>query len=274
VTSIRIHGKGWKSLYLPIIVSRGLVPEDMGSFCKQQLKWSRGVHEVLFAELPRNWKGLSFWQRLSYFTIGTYYMSGLTMLLFLAFPYLYLFFGILPADMDFIDFLLHWMPVAIFGLSIYLYVQRWFCDPDTERGLNWRGMFMKFACWPVFLRGFLLSLADKKIPYIPTSKNAVAGLTPFALPLFIHQAIFGLMVVLVVVKRMYFTPEASRAMTSIDTWGMVVFACIGFIMTLGGIYAALESRNIKILDPWKNINLNKIGTEKKRTGEVKQKELV
>lgn len=38
VTAIRIHAKGWKSIYNPIIVSRGLVPEDFGSFCKQQLK--------------------------------------------------------------------------------------------------------------------------------------------------------------------------------------------------------------------------------------------
>jgi hypothetical protein len=82
------------------------------------------------------------------------------------------------------------------------------------------------------------------------------------------------MVSVVVVKRMYFTPEASRAMTSIDTWGMVVFACIGFIMTIGGLYAALESRKIKTRDPWENIPLNKIGTDKKRVGEIKQKELV
>lgn len=50
ITAIRIHAEGWKSIYHPVIVSRGLVPEDFGSFCKQQLKWARGVHEVLFAK--------------------------------------------------------------------------------------------------------------------------------------------------------------------------------------------------------------------------------
>ena len=118
VTSIRIHAAGWKSVYAPVIVSRGLVPEDVGSFCKQQLKWSRGVHEVLFAELPRLWKKLSFWQKVSYTTIGTYYMSGLSMLLFLLFPFLFLFFNMLPANMDFMEFLVRWLPVAIIGTSI------------------------------------------------------------------------------------------------------------------------------------------------------------
>ena len=133
VTAIRIHAAGWQSLYIPIVVSRGLVPEDLGSFCKQQLKWSRGVHEVLFAELPVLWKKLSFWQRLSYSMIGSYYFSGVTMFFFILFPYLYLWLGWLPADMDLVDFILNWLPVAIVGVSIYLYVQNWFAIPPLRK---------------------------------------------------------------------------------------------------------------------------------------------
>jgi cellulose synthase (UDP-forming) len=260
VTAIRLHAKGWQSVYAPVIVSRGLVPEDFGSFCKQQLKWSRGVHEVLFAELPRAWKGLSFWQRLSYFTIGTYYLSGLTMALFLLFPFLFLWFGILPANMDFIDFTLHWLPLALSGLGIYLYVQQWLCHPAQERGLHWRGMALKFACWYVFLTGFVLSLLNKKIPYIPTAKKAVKGLTRFARPLFIHQVLFLLTVVLVVIQRIYFTPEARRALSSGEIWGMVAFASIAFIMTLGGTYAAWQSTTIPSEEPWNEIDLDQIRT--------------
>jgi cellulose synthase (UDP-forming) len=49
VTAIRIHGAGWRSVYVPEILSRGLVPEDLGSYYRQQLKWARGVYEVVFA---------------------------------------------------------------------------------------------------------------------------------------------------------------------------------------------------------------------------------
>lgn len=256
VTAIRIHAKGWQSVYAPVVVSRGLVPEDLGSFCKQQLKWSRGVHEVLFSELPRLWKGLSFWQRLSYFTIGTYYVSGLTMFLFLIFPLLFLWFGWLPANMDFIDFAVHWLPMALVGLSIYLYVQQWLCHPAHERGLHWRGMFLKFACWHVFLKGFVLSLLNKDIPYIPTAKKAVSGFTRFARPLFMHQLLFVLTVIVVVVQRSYFTPEARRALSSGEIWGMVAFASIAFLMTLGGTYSAVQSKKIKAEEPWRAIDLN------------------
>ena len=261
ITAIRIHAAGWKSIYTPVIVSRGLVPEDFGSFCKQQLKWARGVHEVLFAEVPRLWKNLSFWQRLSYLSIGTYYFSGVTMFLFLLIPYLFFLFGWLPANMDFIEFFLNWVPVGLIGLIIYLYVQQWTCHPAKERGLHWRGMILKFACWPVFLRGFILSLKDADIAYIPTAKRAAKGFTIFARPLIFHLFLFLITISGVLLERVYFTPEAKLSLTSGNIWGMVAFAAIAFFMVTGGIYAAWQSQKIKQEDAWMSVDLNEIQTK-------------
>jgi cellulose synthase (UDP-forming) len=234
------------------------VPEDLGSFCKQQLKWARGVHEVLFAEVPRLWRYLSFWQRLSYLTIGTYYFSGVTMLLFISFPYLFFLLGWLPANMDFLEFVINWLPVGIIAVTIYLYVQQWLCHPKKERGLHWRGMILKFACWPVFFRGFILALKDADIPYIPTAKQAAKGFTRFARPLIAHQVLFLVTLIYVLIKRFYYTPEAELSLTSSDIWGMVAFAAIAFFMSLGGTYAAYDSKKIKQEDPWASVNINEI----------------
>jgi cellulose synthase (UDP-forming) len=258
VTSIRIHAAGWKSIYAPVIVSRGLVPEDLGSFCKQQLKWARGVHEVLFAELPQHWKNLSSWQRISYVTIGTYYLSGLMVLLFLLIPFFYLWLGILPAHMDFSAFLVHWLPVGLMSLTIYLYMQQWLCHPATEKGIHWRGMVLKFTCWPVFLAGFWLSILNRKVPYIPTAKRAIQGFTPFVRPLFVHAMIFITTLVFIIMQRGFYTPEARLTLTSPDIWGMMVFAAIPFVLSIGGIYAAWRSRFINIEDPWAEVNLEAI----------------
>jgi len=160
--------------------------------------------------------------------------------------------------MDFIDFVVHWFPVAIIGVSIYLYVQKWLCHPQSERGLHWRGMFLKFACWPVFFLGFVLSLLDADIPYIPTSKQAVKGFTPFMQPLLIHQLLFILTILIVVVNRTYFTPEARLALSSGEVWGMVAFATIAFLMTSGGTYAALQSRKLKTKEAWAQVDLTEI----------------
>ena len=175
VTSIRLHAAGWRSVYVPEVVSRGLVPEDLGSFYKQQLKWSRGVYEVVFSEIPRLLLSLSWRQRLSYLAIGTYYLFGLTIPLYLVFPYLYLWTGIQPANMRFADFLVAAVPVAVLGVAIYVLMQRWLCDPGIERGLHWRGLVLKWACWPVVLVGTILAIFRADVPYIPTAKEAVRG---------------------------------------------------------------------------------------------------
>jgi len=261
ITSIRIHAAGWTSIYNPVIVSRGLVPEDFGSFCKQQLKWSRGVFEVTFAEIPRLFSKLSFWQKLSYFSIGTYYFVGATQFFFTILPFIFFFTGVLPARMSFVDFVVHGSFVAIFAIFIYLYVQRWMCDPSTERGIHWRGMVLKFACWPVFLLGFSLSVIDKDIPYIPTAKKAVTGyFTPFARPLVIQSLLFIITVFCVFTYRRFFMPESMLLLSAEKVWGMVAFAFIAFVMAVGGVLAALEAQNLTEEEPWSKIDLNNIKT--------------
>jgi cellulose synthase (UDP-forming) len=258
VTSIRLHAAGWKSIYNPVVVSRGLTPEDLGSFCKQQLKWARGVHEVFFAELPRLWRKLSIWQKISYSMISTYYLTGLTMFLFLLIPYFFLLFGWLPANMEFTEFLKLWLPIVINAMLIYLFVQTWYCHPAKERGVHLRGMFLKFACWPVFFLGFLISLWNGDIPYIPTAKLAVKSFTPFAKPLLIYQLLFLSSLGIVVIERGFYTAEARLMLSSGEVWGMVAFCFVAFLTSLGGLYAAYESRTLDIAEPWASVNVENI----------------
>jgi len=235
------------------------VPEDFGSFCKQQLKWARGVHEVLFAEYPRLFQKLSFWQRLSYITITTYYLVGTTTFLYMLIPFIYFWFGELPAKMPFIEFLYYGFPVLVISILVYLYVQYWLCHTETERGFHWRGMILKFCCWPVFLLGFLLSLVDAKIPYIPTAKQAVTGkITPFSKPLIMQIFLFIITAAVILYQRRYIIPEATLVMTSEMAWGMIAFASISALLAGGGIYAIIESRNLTTEDPWDSVVVNEI----------------
>lgn len=256
ITSIRIHAAGWKSVYNPVIVSRGLVPEDFGSFCKQQLKWARGVFEVTFMEIPRLFNKLTGWQRLSYFTIGTYYLAGLTSFFFTLLPLICFITGRQPAAMPFSEFLEYGLPIIIISILIYLYVQKWLCHPAVERGIHWRGMILKFACWPVFLLGFLLAVVDADIPYIPTAKKAVTGyFTPFARPLVFHVLIFIIALSGIFFYRRFYLPEANVLVSAAKTWAMAAFGFIALIMSAGGIMAALEAQRLKEEDPWDTVSI-------------------
>lgn len=259
LTSLRLHAAGWKSVYNPVIVSRGLVPEDFGSFCKQQLKWSRGVFEVAFVDLPRLFRKLTAWQKLTYMAIGTYYLVGTTAFFFTIIPFLFFFTGVLPASMLFSDFLINGSLLVIISFLIYIYVQRWMCDPATERGIQWRGMILKYASWPVFFLGFLLALVNVEIPYIPTAKKAVTGyVSPFVRPLVIHVTLFVVAAIYVFIQRKYFIPEGDLVLTAEKTWGMVGFAAVAAFMSLIALFVARSARNMKDEDPWESIDITKI----------------
>lgn len=255
-TSLRIHAQGWKSVYNPVIVSRGLVPEDFGSFCKQQLKWARGVFEVLFDDIPKVARKLTFWQKISYFSTGTYYLFGATTLFFTLVPLLYFFTGIIPGNMDFKEFIVKFMPVLFIAVCIYAYAQQFLCDPSTERGFHWKGMILKYACWPVFAYAFLLSLLGKKIPYIPTAKKAQKQfMTPFVKPLLYYCILFIIGVTGVFINRRFFLPESELILSRQKTWGMLGFSFIAFIQSIGGILAAYEATYLKEDIPWERITI-------------------
>ena len=242
-----------------IVVSRGLVPEDFGSFSKQQLKWARGVFEVAFVEIPRLLGRLKFWQKLSYLTIGTYYLVGVTAFLFTLLPFLFFFTGALPATMSFTEFLIRGSFVALFGIAIYLYVQRYMCHPGSEKGFHWRGMILKYSSWPVFFLGFLLGVVNAEIPYIPTAKKAVTGsMTPFARPLIIQILLFTVVFLFVFLRRRFFLPEGELVFTAEKVWGMMGFAFVAVLSAAGGVFAAREAKRMKPEEPWSRIDLRQI----------------
>jgi len=260
VTSIRLHAAGWRSVYVPEVVSRGLVPEDLGSFYKQQLKWARGVYEVAFSELPRLFRRLTGWQRISYFTIGTYYLFGVTALVFLVIPYLYLWAGVQPASMYFQGFLVDAVPVAASGVVMYFVALRWLAHPATERGTHWRGFVLKFACWPIFLAGTLLAIGRAEIPYIPTAKEAQRGrFLRLAWPQLLLFTLYGATVWRVIAKRLHETGEGSLQLSSQAVWGMVAFATLPVVLSAGAVYAAWRSRHPAPGNPWDAVDVTRLG---------------
>ncbi|MEX2284488.1 MAG: glycosyltransferase family 2 protein [Gemmatimonadota bacterium] len=263
VTSIRLHAAGWHSIYVPEVVSRGLVPEDLGSFYKQQLKWSRGVYEVLFSEVPHQFGSLNWRQRLSYLTIGTYYAFGVTTAMYLAIPYVFLWTRVQPAAMNIAEFVSHGGPVALLGIAVYLYSQRWLADRLSEAGTHWRALLLKVACWPVFLSGTVLGILRAEIPYIPTAKEAHRGrVLRLAWPQLTLLALYLLTVAWTIYQRLWRTPEAEVVLSSEAVWGMVGFATFALLMHAGAFYGAWEATHPPSGNAWNDVDITRIGGER------------
>ena len=65
--------------------------------------------------------------------------------------------------MRFEEFFVRGALIVVIAIAIYLYVQKWMSHTPSERGLHFNGMILKYACWPVFFLGFLLSVVDADI---------------------------------------------------------------------------------------------------------------
>lgn len=118
-TAMRLHAAGWKSVFYPEILAFGLAPEDLGSALSQRLRWAQGTIQVLVRDNPLFKKGLSFAQRISYFTTIFSYFSGFISLIFLLSPIIYLLTGIAPVNAYSWAFMLRLIPFLLLNKLLF-----------------------------------------------------------------------------------------------------------------------------------------------------------
>ena len=169
-TAMQLHAKGWKSIYVPKIFTRGLTPASLTAFYKQQLKWSRGTFELLVSVYPRLFNKFTFRQKLHYGILPFHYFSGIIYLINFLIPVISLFSASTPWKGNMLDFTLMLAPVLICALGIRFYVQKWLIN-DSERGLHMMGGLLQISTWWINIIGFVYTLIRKKVPYLPTPKE-------------------------------------------------------------------------------------------------------
>src|SRR5688572_26126906 len=169
-TAMQLHAKGWKSVYVPEALSRGLVPATLSAYYKQQLKWSRGTFELLFRTFPQLKKNFTWRQKIHYFTIPLYFLFGLINLIDIAIPLLALGLAEVPWEVNLALFGLYFLPLCGISLIVRLYAQRWLLEKH-ERGFHFAGGILRMATWWIFFIGFVYTIFKIKVPYIPTPKE-------------------------------------------------------------------------------------------------------
>jgi cellulose synthase (UDP-forming) len=95
-TAFRLHSLGYESVYYDKIMVAGLAPEKFSSYVGQQVRWARGMAQILRIENPLiNPKlNLTLAQRLCYFSATSHFFYGYPRLMYAVAPPLFLLFGI------------------------------------------------------------------------------------------------------------------------------------------------------------------------------------
>ncbi|WIB27170.1 glycosyltransferase [Curtobacterium sp. MCSS17_015] len=142
-TAMRLHGLGWKSAYHDEILAKGLAPEDLQTMLVQRLRWAQGTMQVFFRENPLVQKGLSFGQRLMYFSTMWSYLSGFAAVVYIAAPVLCLSFGVVPVQAYSVDFFARLIPFLVLNQLLF-----WVVAAGRP---TWRGQQYSLALFPVWI---------------------------------------------------------------------------------------------------------------------------
>ncbi len=170
-TSLRVHAAGWRSVFVPSLKALGLVPGDLAAAAKQQLKWARGVFEILLEVYPRVWKRLSLTQNLAYAVRFTYYLIGTVFLAHALIAALVLTFGPLDARAAFSEYLWHSLPFAASVILVRRAALTFWSGRSASPFSNWRGYVHTFLLWPVYTLALVLAVLRIRLPHIATPKE-------------------------------------------------------------------------------------------------------
>ena len=125
-TSLRIHKKGYRSVYHAEPLAFGIAPASVQQYLKQRLRWGQGAMQVWRKEGILFARGLTFGQRLCYMsTIGAY-LEGWQKLVFYMAPAIVLFSGIMPIADFGAEFFMRFLPYYLLTFLLFEEMSRGF----------------------------------------------------------------------------------------------------------------------------------------------------
>jgi cellulose synthase (UDP-forming) len=162
---VRLHSRGWKTLFVNEALAFGIAPQTIKAFLVQRLRWAQGTMQLYKSKDCPLWiPGLTFQQRIAYLSSFLAYFESIQKLILILTPVVILWFDIFPMSVDFIPFLIRWVPY--FGLNI------------IANQVGGRGVFNylkteKFNVLKsiVFIQGTFTLFTNKPLKFIVTPKT-------------------------------------------------------------------------------------------------------
>ncbi len=166
-TTVRIHRRGWETVYHNEVLARGLAARSLDEYLLQRHRWATGAMQVLRSENPLTSQGLSFGQRLSYATTLWAWFDSWRSLSYIVLPALALATAAVPIS----------APVAVFGpaflgtLTIQFIAMRLLARGYYPPFLS---ILFKFLRMPAVLAGTLSLFRRKSQTFRVTPKGRQA----------------------------------------------------------------------------------------------------
>lgn len=155
-TSLMLHERGWRSVYIPDVLAVGDAPETIEDYTKQQLRWATGGFEILFTRNPLSpRRKLSLDQRLMYFVTATHYLTGIAPGVLLLVPALEVFFDLRPVTLG--------TSFGMWALAYAgFYVMQILLASFTMGSFRWEVMLLSTASFPIYQQALRNAISGKE----------------------------------------------------------------------------------------------------------------
>lgn len=166
-TSIHLHERGWKSIYIPMTLAVGDAPETIEAYSKQQLRWATGGFEILLTHNPFSPKRrLTIDQRLQYMVTATHYLTGIAPLLLILVPPLEIFFDLRPMNLHIS--VLQWL-LFYSGFYVMQIVLAFF----TLGSFRYEVLMLATVSFPIYVKALLNVISGKDVAWHVTGRKGV-----------------------------------------------------------------------------------------------------
>jgi len=162
-TSIRLHKRGWRSVYHGHSLAFGLAPATAIPFLRQRLRWGQGAMQVWRQEGVLFVRGLTLAQRLSYLGTILAYFEGWQRALFYLAPVIVLTTGMMPIAEINSAFLIRFVPYYVLTFWAFEEVSRGYGRSVLVEQYN----MLRFAAFITATFGIFM----RRLRFVVTPKN-------------------------------------------------------------------------------------------------------
>jgi cellulose synthase (UDP-forming) len=234
-TSLELHRRGWRTVFVPKVLTQGLTPDRLGPFLKQQFRWASGGWEVATRSGLLKEHRLTSSQKLQYMMVPSHYALSFSTAIFSVMAPIYLLADMSPISASFLDWAIHYIPFYLLTIAI----------PFIQSGkIKLSAIIVSLAAAPSQLRAFLMTVTRRQATWSVTNtkqgKFSLRTITPHC----------GLAVLNVVALAFGWTLSSQdRTSAMIATFFVIVQLGIFFAMVFGARRAERLANANEELEP-------------------------
>lgn len=170
-TSLKLHLKGWESIYINRVSAFGMGPNDLGGFFKQQFRWARGNIGIL-KKMPRqmfkNFNKISLLTWWEYILSCTHYFTGWVFFFMVIFPVAYLFFDVPSYFASGSVYLFIYVPYLILSFLVFFLTLKERRYRSSDLILS---TLIGMIAFPVYIKATFNALFNIQTPFVITPKT-------------------------------------------------------------------------------------------------------